>query len=53
MGGLLRSHTGRSLSAQAARASFESDVKPLDRYFRNQAEQDAQQHPAPFVLVLD
>jgi hypothetical protein len=21
--------------------------------FRNQAEQDAQQHPAPFVLVLD
>lgn len=35
------------------RASFESDVEPLDRYFRTQAGQEARKNmAAPFVLVL-
>jgi GNAT superfamily N-acetyltransferase len=35
------------------RSSFVSGVEPLDRYFRNQAGQDARKNmAAPFVLVL-
>ncbi len=41
------------LGPQHDRASFESGVGPLDRYFRTQAGQDARKNmAAPFVLVL-
>lgn len=41
------------LGPQHDRASFESGVEPLDRYFRTQAGQDARKNmAAPFVLVL-
>lgn len=41
------------LSPQHDRASFESGVEPLDRYFRTQARQDARKNMAAlFVLVL-
>ncbi|WP_200291526.1 GNAT family N-acetyltransferase [Rhodospirillum rubrum] len=41
------------LGPQHDRASFESGVEPLDRYFRTQAGQDARKNMAtPFVLVL-
>lgn len=41
------------LGPQHDRASFESGVEPLDRYFRAQAGQDARKNmAAPFVLVL-
>jgi GNAT superfamily N-acetyltransferase len=41
------------LGPQHDRASFESGVEPLDRYFRVQAGQDARKNmAAPFVLVL-
>jgi hypothetical protein len=40
------------LGPQHDRASFESGVEPLDRYFRVQAGQDARKNmAAPFVLV--
>jgi len=35
------------------RSGFDSDVEPLDRYFRTRASQDARENmAAPFVLVL-
>jgi len=41
------------LGPQHDRASFDSGVEPLDRYFRTQAGQDARKNmAAPFVLVL-
>lgn len=41
------------LGPQHDRASFESGVEPLDRYFRTQAGQDARKNmAAPFVLLL-
>jgi hypothetical protein len=41
------------LGPQHDRASFDSGVEPLDRYFRTQAAQDARKNmAAPFVLVL-
>lgn len=41
------------LGPQHDRASFDSGVEPLDRYFRTQAGQDARKSmAAPFVLVL-
>ncbi|CAN7607984.1 GNAT family N-acetyltransferase [Pararhizobium sp. LjRoot235] len=41
------------LGLQHDRASFDSGVEPLDRYFRTQAGQDARKNmAAPFVLVL-
>ena len=41
------------LGPQHDRASFDSGVEPLDRYFRTQAGQDARRNmAAPFVLVL-
>lgn len=41
------------LGPQHDRTSFSSGVEPLDRYFRNQAGQDARKNmAAPFVLVL-
>lgn len=41
------------LGPQHDRASFESGVEPLDRYFRTQAGQDARKNmAAPFVLSL-
>jgi GNAT superfamily N-acetyltransferase len=41
------------LGPQHDRASFESGVEPLDRYFRTQAGQDARKNmAAAFVLVL-
>jgi GNAT superfamily N-acetyltransferase len=42
------------LAAHHVRASFSCGVEPLDRYFHNQAGQDARKNmAAPFVLVLD
>jgi GNAT superfamily N-acetyltransferase len=42
-----------ALGPQHDRASFESGVEPLDRYFRTQAGQDARKNmAASFVLVL-
>jgi len=41
------------LGSEHDRNSFASGVEPLDRYFRNQAGQDARKNmAAPFVLVL-
>jgi GNAT superfamily N-acetyltransferase len=41
------------LTSSHDRSEFESGVKPLDRYFRTQAGQDARKNmAAPFVLLL-